>query len=121
MKTAIATALLAILTLLSNPVFANELLIENMLSADRSIPFEIKSVAMNEFSRHINKTEPLYKSRISPSVFTLSNNSTYMLFEIAESTGYAHLRMFVQVSDETGQVDLLWAKEMGLHRKTARR
>ena len=117
----IATALLVVMTLPIHSAFAEELPIKNMVKADNTIPFEIKAVAINEFDRHISKMEPLYKELVSPRVFTLSNNSTYMLFEITDVTGDAHLRMFVQISDETGQVELLWAKETGLQRLNAKR
>lgn len=117
----IATALLVITSLLNSSVSAEELPIRKMVRADKTLPFEIKAVAINEFDRHISKMDTLYKELVSPSVFTLSNNSTYMLFEITDLTGDAHLRMFVQISDETGQVELLWAKETGLHWQNARR
>ena len=117
----IAATLLVVITLPIQTAFAEELPIKNMVKADTSVPFEIKAVAINEFDRHVSRAEPLYKELISPSVFTLSNNSTYMLFEITSDTGDAHLRMFVRISDETGQVELLWAKETGLHRQSARR
>ena len=117
----IAATLLVVTALPNHTAFAEEMPIRKMVRADHTIPFEIKAVAINEFDRHISKMEPLYKELISPNVFTLSNNSTYMLFEIINVTGDAHLRMFVQISDETGQVELLWAKETGLHRQSARR
>lgn len=117
----IAAALLVVMTFPIHAAFAEELPIRNMVKADDTVPYEIKAVAINEFDRHTSKMEPLYKELVSPSVFTLSNNSTYMLFEMDDRTGDAHLRMFVQISNETGQVELLWAKETGLHRVTARR
>ena len=119
--TTIVATLLFVAALPHQALFAEELPIKTMVKADITIPFEIKAVAINEFDRHLSKMEPLYREVISPSVFTLSNNSTYMLFEITGGTGNAHLRMFVQISDKTGEVDLLWAKETGLHRQSARR
>ena len=104
----------------SQSISATELTMRNTVMSDNAIPLEVKAVVWNEFDRHISKEEQLYHDGITPSVFTLSNKSTYMIFELDSDTGEAQLVMLVRIRDETGLIDFLWAKEMGTIQQNAK-
>lgn len=108
------TAILAIIFIVaSQSLSANELTMRNTVMSDNAIPLEVKTIVWNEFDRHISKEERLFHDGITPYVFTLSNKSTYMIFELNSDTDETQLVMLVRVRDETGLIDFLWAKEMG--------
>ena len=103
-------AILAIMFIFSSQsLSATELAMRNMVMSDNTIPLEVKAVAWGEFDRHANKEDRLYHDGITPSVFTLSNKSTYMIFELNSDTDKTELVMLVRIRDETGLIDFLWS------------
>lgn len=116
-----SAAILAIMFIFaSQSLSATELTTRNTVMSDSAVPLEVKTVVWNEFDRHITKEEQLFHDGITPSVFTLSNKSTYMIFELDSDTGKTELVMLVRIRDETGLIDFLWAKDMGSNRQSAK-
>lgn len=101
---------LCLLALVGSTAYAEEFPLKRIVEDDFNIPFTIKTSAINEFDRHISGREPLYKDIVSPHLFTLSNNTTYMVFEL---NGGVSLVMYLSMSNDTGLVDLLWSKDVG--------
>ena len=115
------TTILAIIFIFaSQSLSATELTVRNTVMSDNAIPLEVKTIVWNEFDRHISKEEQLFHDGITPSVFTLSNKSTYMIFELNSDTDETELVMLVRIRDETGLIDFLWAKEMGTIQQNAK-
>ena len=120
MNKKLAATLAIIFIFASQSLSATELSTRNTVMSDNAIPLEVKAVVWNEFDRHISKEEQLFHDGITPSVFTLSNKSTYMIFELNSDTDETQLVMLVRIRDETGLIDFLWAKEMGRSQQNAK-
>ena len=93
---------------------AAEVKIKDAVMSDSAIPLEVKAIVRDEFDRHVSKEDRLYHDGITPSVFTLSNKSVYMIFELNSDTDEAVLAMLVRIHAETGFIDFLWAREVGM-------